>query len=384
MAMSTAFQRMRVSEAKGAKLDTTLTVKDEELLTFTESCRDLYEAGVPINEILRQIQQATPNKRFAMAITLMVDDIENGKLLSEAMARFPKTFGEDYRSLIRAAEESGKWTRKRDRHGEMRDGILEMLISYIKRRSGAREKVKSGLIYPAVIVIAIIAALAVFAFYVLPSLKNFLSQINPNATSSSFLTNVMFTFADLAAKYWWAPPVAVILAGFLFWSYWRSGGGKELWMKYQLRMKVLGPIFVQVNLGEIMWLMGTLFSAGLTPQETLDIVVASTRNKELSSALDQAKEYLYQGISFSDAMKKSHWIFEGHAYMVLSTAQKSGRLSVALQNYAEQLFEQVDRNLDRVVKLIEPALITIVGVIIGLICIAFYGGLSGAIANLTR
>src|ERR1044071_878576 len=115
MAMSTAFQRLRVGEARKANLDTSLVIKEDELLTFTESCRDLYEAGIPINEMLRQLQQATSNKKFALGLSLMVDDIENGKLLSEAMARFPNVFGEDYRSLIRAAEQSGKWTRKRDR-----------------------------------------------------------------------------------------------------------------------------------------------------------------------------------------------------------------------------------------------------------------------------
>jgi type II secretory pathway component PulF len=383
MVMSKAFQRMRESEAKRVNIDSSLTVKDDELLTFTESCRDLYEAGVPINEMLRLLQQSTPNPRFAYAIRLMVDDIENGKLLSEAMARYPNAFGEDYRSLISAAEKSGKWTRKRDKFSEMREGILDMLVSYIKRRSGAREKVKSGLIYPAVIALAIVGALCAFVFYIMPALRQIFLQIG-NQQSLGLTTRMMFAFTDLADRYWWALPI--IIAGIIIfaWQYWTVGNGKIVWMRYQLRLKVIGPLFIKMNLGEVMWLMGTLFAAGLTPQEVLSITMQSARNREIAGALELAKEYLFQGISFCDALKKAHWIFDGQTYMVISSAQKNGRLGAALQNYASQLFEKVDQGIDRVVKLIEPAMLAIAGVIVGLIAISYYSGLSSAIGSLAR
>src|SRR5207247_7115020 len=169
--MVMAIRQIQISQARVNKIDKNFTLKEDELLTFTESTRDLYEAGVPINEILRQLQYATPNKQFALAISLMIYDIENGKLLSEAMARFPRAFGEDYQAMIEAAEKSGKWTRKRDRLGETRDGILEMLIRYIKRRSSTREQVKSTLIYTAIITSAIIAAVVAFAFYIIAALR---------------------------------------------------------------------------------------------------------------------------------------------------------------------------------------------------------------------
>ncbi|MEW6734609.1 MAG: type II secretion system F family protein [Acidobacteriota bacterium] len=380
MATSSAFQQLRASQVRGAKIDVNLKLKDEELLTFTESCRDLYEAGVPINEILRQLQQATPNKRFALAIGLMVDDIENGKVLSQALERFPNAFGEDYRALIQAAEGSGKWTRRWNRQGELRDGILEMLIRYIKRRNSARERVKSGLIYPAMIGLAVIAALSIFAFYILPTLKIFFASLDTGG-EKWILTRALFGVGDFITNYWWAIPIAAIAVILLSWYYFTSPEGRALWAKYQLRIKKIGPLFVKMNVGETMWLMGTLFSAGLTPQAVFDIVIQTARNPEIAQALRQAKEYLFQGISFCETLKKSHWAFDGHTYMVISTSQKSGRLGTALQNYAEQLFERVDRDLDRMVKMLEPILLIAAGVVVGLIVIAFYGTLSSAIGR---
>lgn len=383
MAITNSFQKMKVSEAKRANIDVNLKVKDEELITFTESCRDLYEAGVPVNDMLRQLQQAISNKKFALGISLMVDGIENGKLLSEAMGRFPNVFGDDYRALIRAAEQSGKWTKRRDKFGEMREGILDMLISYLKRRKGARDKVKAGLLYPSFIGAFLLITCGIFAFYILPTLKELFIAINPKMIDNP-MSAVLFGAGEFVNKYWYIVIIVLIGLGFLLSTYWKSGGGKQLWMYYQLRIKGLGPLFVNMNVGETMWLMGTLFSAGLTPQESLDILASSARNHELSKALELAKEYLYQGIPFCDALKKAHWAFDGQTYMVLSSAQKSGRLGVTLQNYAAQLFEKVDQGVEQFVKLIEPALLCVAGVVVGLIAVGFYGSFSSAVANIQQ
>ncbi|MBI4852359.1 MAG: type II secretion system F family protein [Acidobacteria bacterium] len=375
------FKQMKRSEAKRSSVDTSLAVKDEELLTFTESCRDLYETGVPINEIMRQLQRAIPNKNFSMGIGLLVDDLENGKLLSEAMGRFPKVFGDDYRSLIRAAEKSGKWTRKRDRYGEMKEGILDMLINYLKRRKGARERVKAGLIYPSFIIGALLVAVAFFAFLILPTLKDLFSSINPNLVKGS-ITGTLFTSGEFVREYWWLILITVGgVSGFIY-NYFKSDAGKKFWAHYQLRARGVAPIFVNMNMGEIMWLMGTLFSAGLTPQEVLEILASSTTNQEISKALELAKEYLYQGIPFCDALKKAHWTFDGQVYMVISSAQKSGTLGSTLQNYASQLFEKVDQGIDKFLKMLEPAILIVAGIFVGILVIGFYGGLSGAVAGI--
>jgi type II secretory pathway component PulF len=383
MAETNPFRQMKEGQAKRAKLDQTLIVKDAELLTFTESCRDLYETGLPITEILRQLQRSIPDQKFALGIGLMVDDVENGKHLSEAMGRFPKVFGDDYRSLIRAAEQSGKWTRKRDKFGEMREGILDMLINYLKRRKGARDRIKAGLLYPAIIGAVLVIAIGIFAFFILPTLKELFGALNSKLMEGTF-TGIMFRTGDFINSYWWLVISVLISVGVFLWTYWKSEAGQKLWTHYQLRVKGLAPLFINMNVGEIMWLMGTLFSAGLTPQEVLEILASSARNYELAKALELAKEYLYQGIPFCDALKKAHWAFDGQTYMVISSAQKSGRLGSTLQNYASQLFEKVDQGVDGFVKLIEPALLCVAGVFIGLIVIGLYGGIGDAVAGIAR
>ncbi len=376
-----AMQAFRqIKSAQRQVINSSKRVSDEELLVFTESYRDLYEAGIPVNQILRMLERTTPNRAFSDAIGSMAADVENGKMLSEAMSAYPEVFGEDYRSLISAAEKSGRWTRKQDRSGEVREGILDMLASYIKRRSRARERVISGLMYPLLICCALLVTIAAFAFYILPALRQIFVQIGPGQAGT--MTTLLLWCGDFVERYWWATPPASFLVGVCVWNYSSSEDGKELWMRLQLRVKPISNIFVNLHLGETMWLMGTLFSAGLTPQEVLGILVESSSNREITRAMTQAREYLYDGISFCDALKKSHWLFDGHAYMVVSSAQKNGKLGTSLQNYAVQLFEKVDQNIDRTVKLIEPAIIVVTGTIVGLIVISYYSGLSAAVGNL--
>jgi type IV pilus assembly protein PilC len=365
---------------KTVQAESNLKVKDEEILESTQYLYSGYDAGKPINSILREMEQATPNKRLATVWGIMAEDIENGKVLSESMLRFPKVFGEDYRALIRAAELSGNWTKRRDRNGEMRDGILDMLMRYIKRRNGTREKVKSGLIYPAFIGVFSLAVVMVFAFYIVPSMKQMFDELGMK--DPGMLTRMMFWFMEIVQKYWYAFPIVGAIGGFILWDYSRSIQGKEFWMKTQLKLPVVGKIFTQLNLAEMFWLAGCLFSAGLTPQEVLDVLIDCVRNSDISEGLKRAKEYFHQGINFSEALRKGHPIFDGYPFMVLSGAQKTGRLGIALQNYAEQLFEKVDYSIDRSVKLIEPVMIVFVGVIVGLMVISYYGGLSNLIGNI--
>ncbi|MEM4251718.1 MAG: type II secretion system F family protein, partial [Candidatus Bathyarchaeia archaeon] len=336
-----AFRKLRLSQT----IKDSRRVNDEELLLFTESCRDLYEAGIPVNQILRTLERSTPNRAFSAAIGSMALDVEDGKTLSEAMARYPGVFGEDYRSLISAAEKSGNWTRKHEKNGEVREGILDMLATYIKRRSLARERVISGLMYPALICCALLVTIAAFAFYILPALRQIFVQIGSGQTG--ILTTFLLSCGAFVERYWWAVPPASLVAGASVWGYASSEDGKDLWMRLQLRVKPISKIFINLNLGEAMWLMGTLFSAGLTPQEVLAILVESSRNHEIARALTQAREYLYEGISFCDALRKSHWLFDGHTYLVISSAQKNGKLGTSLQCYSVQLFEKVAQSIDR-------------------------------------
>jgi type IV pilus assembly protein PilC len=382
MAVASQLKKMQVAEAKGAKADSSVKLSNKALINFFSNLRNHYQAGTPINSTLQQLSQVDPNKALSAALRLMVEDIENGKVLSEAMMKFPNLFGEDIRALIRAAEYSGNWTKRQDRNGNTRDGILDMLVKYLERRDTTRDKVKSGMTYPLVVLLFCIGASLVFMFAILPKLREMFNALAKNA-DPGMLPRAMFWLMDMINNHWLAFPIVILVIGFLIWDYFRSAHGKELLTKAQLKSPVIGNIFTQTNVAETFWLMGCLFAAGMTPQEVLDVTIECSRNKDVAKGLTKAKEYFHQGINFAESMRKGHEIFDGYPHMILASAQKTGHLGTALQDYAEQLFKGIDQDIERLVKLIEPAMLLVVGVVVGVIVISYYSGLSNLVGAMS-
>ncbi|MCS6884670.1 MAG: type II secretion system F family protein [Acidobacteriota bacterium] len=354
-------------------------LKDDELIVFTESFRDLYEAGIPVNQILRMLRQGTSNRHLAEVLSKLTSSVENGQMLSEAMRAYPGVFSQEYCALIRAAEKSGKWTRRFDGR-EFHDGILDMIALYIKRRSSIRERVISGMTYPALVFLAVVITISAFAFYILPALKSVLLQLG--AKEISFMTKALITLGELVERHWWVFLVASAALAAAVNNYLSSLQGKKFLARLQLRVSPLNRIFVNLTLGEILWLMGMLFSAGLTPQEVLGVAAESCSNQEVAEGLKKAREKLYDGISFCECLRTSHPLFDGKVYMVIASAQKNGKLGSTLQSYALQLFEKADQSIDRTVRLIEPVMMIAAGIIVGMIVISYYSGLSAAVGSL--
>ncbi|MEW6732424.1 MAG: type II secretion system F family protein [Acidobacteriota bacterium] len=363
-------------------VDYNLKLTDEELLDFTEEFRDMYEAGIYLVPMLRDIERATPNKGFSIVLSAIADSVQNGVEFSQALTKFPQIFEPYYIALIKAAETSGRWTKSHSDNGESQEGILDLLIAYIERRQQVKQRIKAGLLYPAIVAGLAIIAIAIFAFWILPALGQIFEALGPG--SQGTIGSAMFYFGNLVINYWYLFPIAgiAIVAGIYY--YFTTDSGKRLWNHWQLRLKVIGPIFQMMYLAEACWLMSTLFSAGLTPQVALGVVRGSVRNTEIAAAINHAADLLHDGVPFCDALKKSHPIFDGYTYQVLLVGQKTGNLASSLQLHGERSFKKLDRKIDMALRKLEPALIGLAGILVGILVIGFYSSIGEAIGRLSN
>lgn len=362
-------------------VDRTTKISKKVLLNFTQRLNELFRSGITLTDALDELINSAAKPSFKRVLESINADVRNGRPLSEAMSRFPNIFSPDYTALILAGERTGKFCRSK-RGGETEDGILDMLVKYLKRKGTARDKIKTGLTYPAIIGIVIVITLLIFSFFIFPAVKLIFEQIGVKKESISILTRFMLWFSDFTQEFWYVFPIAIVglIVGFIYAA--KSETGQKLWMHYQLRVPLLGSIFQKMSIGETYWLMGTLFAAGLTPQDVLGVALKAASNREISNSLERAKSDFHNGTSFCDAIRQCHTVFQGDAFTVLSSAQKTGNLDNSLQDYASQLFEQIDEEMQRLIQSIEPVMIIIGGVVVALIAISFYGGLSSAIGNL--
>lgn len=349
-----------------------------ELLRLTETIRDKAEAGFPIIQSLMDLEKIA-KANLKLVLQVLVNEMQNGKTLGESMKLFPKVFDPTYCALVSAGEESGRLTKKATSDG-VRLGTLDLLIAHIKRTEKAKSKIKSALIYPSIIAGFVIAALLIFAFFILPSLKEVFIALNLDKNFGT-MSRLFFALGDFVQAYWYMVPISLAFAALGIWQFWKVQG-KQLWHHYQFKLPVVKSLFTKYVVAETFSLMSIVLSSGLTTYKGLAILEATTKNKEVAKAFDLTSEYLRQGKTLSESLKQAHYIFDDDTYQILDSAEKTGKLDDILSSNATRLYEHVDNEIETLIGLIEPACLAVAGVVVGYLVISYYGTISSALANI--
>ena len=355
-----------------------LKFRHNELLRFSETARDKAEAGFPIVQSLMDLEKISKGN-LKLVLEVLVNEMQNGKTLGESMKLFPKVFDATYCALVSAGEDSGRLTKKTTPDG-IRPGTLDLLISHIKRTEKAKSRIKSALVYPAIIGGFVIAALLIFAFFILPSLKEVFIALNLDKNFGT-MSKMFFALGDFIQAYWYTVPIGLGFAALGVWQFWKVQG-KQLWHHYQFRLPVVKSLFTKYVVAETFSLMSIVLSSGLTTYKGLAILENTTKNKEVAKAFDLTTEYLRQGKTLSESLKQAHYIFDDDTYQILDSAEKTGKLDDILSSNATRLYEQVDNEIEILIGLIEPACLAVAGVVVGYLVISYYGTISSALANI--
>ncbi len=359
-----------------------MIISTSNMIALIEDLRDKQRAGIDIEAMLRNVGEKFHHKQVASLFKLLhTRMITNGELLSESMSKFPIAFPKYITALIASCEWSGKWTSKKNDAGDIEPGLLDLLISLLKRTDKARRKFIAGMIYPAIIVLALIVTISIFSFTVLPAIKDVLVALQV-FNSMNFLSRSLFEVGEYFQVNYYLIPFVVI--GFIvlikiLWDFQL----KKVWDHYKIRIRFIDKLFINMYIAESFMLLGVLYSAGLPVVDCLGLMAKTCPNKELGGAFEQATNFIRtEGLELAKVLEKSHFAFEGEIAYRVGTAEATGHIEEAMIDYAQQLFEKLDEQIDTFIKLVEPAMIVIGGIFVGLLLISFYGSISSALANI--
>ena len=362
--------------AQDALLDKPL--KSNGLSTMTENLIDGLDSGLAPVTIIEQM--VVDDSHFSKLMAAVSIKLRAGQKLSDALKCFPNATPEYYRALIEAAEISSNWTAKDRENPNSKPGILDLLLIYLKRDAKIRTKIAGAMIYPSLIMGFLVLAVLIITFYVLPRLKEFFIVLDLTK-NMNFATATLLAVGEFTENYYWAVPVGILLAIALAIVFWRSGG-KELWHKYQFDMYVIGKTIKKIALAEIFSLFSTLHSAGIAPQQSLQIIAKSCRNSVLAKAIATATDKLYQGKTLSESLKTSHPIFENETFQVIHSAEVTGNLDVRPLRFSQNLFMKAEIEIDNLIATIPAIMLGLVGVGVGFIVIGFYGAFFSSLGGL--
>ena len=332
-----------------------VTAKD--LVLFSRQLSTLVGAGVPIVQGLAILEAQAENPAFKSVLGAVRADIEGGLSISDALKKHPDAFPELYTSMIKAGELGG-----------ILDTILERLTVYMESSEALKAKVKSAMMYPA-IVLSICAIVTVFLMvFVIPTFKNIFSSFGAELPMP---TQMLINISDLMKQFWY------LIVGFPFaaWkgfgAFYKTPKGQKIIDAYTLKAPIFGIILKKVAVARFTRTLGTLIKSGVPIMQALETVAQTAGNVVIADAVLLTRESIREGGHLSDPLKKSG-IFPNMVTSMISVGEETGALDVMLSKIADFYDQEVDTAVKGLTSLIEPIVIVVMGVVIGTIVVAMF------------
>ncbi|MDX6255190.1 MAG: type pilus assembly protein PilC [Frankiales bacterium] len=337
-------------------------VKPKELMQFSRQLAAFVRAGIPILDGLALLQEDTPNPTMRRAIADMEDSLRRGDTLSSALERSPKVFSKAYRSMLRSAELTGNL-----------DTVLERVAGYLERDVEARSKIKAASVYPAVIVVMSIGVVTLLVAYVLPKFTVFFNGFH---TKLPLPTRMLIGSTSFLTQWWWALVAVSSAAAFGLAFAWRQPRSRYTIDRLILRTPVMGPLLRFAMVERFCRVLSSMLQAGVSLPEAMTVGAQAMNNLVVERALGEAREGIMRGEGLAGPLGRTA-LFPPAARQMLKVGEDTGSIDAQLEAAARYYEREVDDKLKRLTSLFEPAILIVMGVIVGFVAIALVSAMYG-------
>ncbi|MFT8341825.1 MAG: type II secretion system F family protein [Clostridium beijerinckii] len=339
-----------VVESTNITLNFNKKVKLKDLAVFCRQFYTMLNAGVPILTCLDILSSQVENQKLRQATKEINDDVAKGEVLSESMRKHKDVFPDVLVSLVASGEASGN----------LEDIMLRMAANYEKENK-ISNKVRSALIYPAVLGIVSIGAVVFILTYVMPTFTEIFEQ---SGTVLPWSTQLLLSLSSGIKNYWYIIIIVIGLSVFLINIFLKSDEGIYFLSNLKLKLPVLKKLNQMIIVSRFTRTMSTLIASGLSLVEALRIVSEVSGNKIAENELLKIRDKVIRGESLYTSMRESG-IFPEMLYSMIKIGEETGALDDILNKTADFYDEELDSIIQTSVALMEPALIVTMGLIIG-------------------
>lgn len=330
-------------------------VSRNDLLLFTQELAALLHAGLPLDRSLTILSDLTENKFLEEVTKDLLREIKGGKSLSEALSAYPQVFPKLYANMIRAGEISGAL-----------DSILLRVAEYLENVEELKNYFISALIYPAILALVGTGSIVVMLAVVIPKF----AAIFENAGAPIPLPmQVMLALSGVLTGYWW---LILLVLGLLVLLWRRSlatESGRLGWDRRLLAVPVLGSLFRRMEVSRFARTLGTLVKSAVPLIQSIHIVKEVVSNRVISSAMEGVISGVKKGEGLARPVREAA-VFPPFAVHLLEVGEETGRLDDMLLQIAETYDRELRTSIKRLISLFEPAMILIMGLVIGLMVVS--------------
>lgn len=330
-------------------------VSSRDVMLFTRDLAALLEAGLPIDRALSVLINAIETERFREIVRDILKSVQGGAYLSDAMSRHPRAFSDFYASMVRAGEAGG-----------VLDHVLERLAVFLETSEELKEYIRSALVYPIFLLFVGGVSVIILLTFVIPK---FSVIFNDLGSAIPLSTRILLDGSEWLRQWWWAVLIAVVavIAGYA--QYAKTPAGKRGIDQLKMRTPMVRDLVQKIEVARFARTLGTLVESGVPILQALQLVRDTIRNTVIASAMGRVSERVKEGDRLSVPLAAEN-VFPPMAVQMITVGEESGRLGDMLLRVAEN-YEKTVRNLvKRLINLLEPAMILVMGVVVGFIVIS--------------
>jgi type II secretory pathway component PulF len=316
----------------------------------------MLRAGLDVKRSITSLGQQTRSKPMKAALEEIYNDVERGKTLAESMDMFPHIFSPLFVSFIRVGETTGRLQES-----------LVVLSEQLQKEYELSRAIRGALLYPAVIVVSLIAVAVAMMYFVVPKLAEVFEGFD---VELPFLTRMLMNASEIFQVYWYVFFIgAFVLAGVVWWLL-RLQSIKAAVMQWLLFVPVVGPIMQKINLARFSRNLSSLLKSGVSFIKALNILSTNTPHPSYAKVFAAAREHVKQGKELSAFLEDFKRLFPPIVVNVIKTGEETGALDKVLDETALFYEGEVDQTMKNLTSIVEPILMIVVGLAVGALAIS--------------
>ncbi len=327
-------------------------ISNKDVVMLSRQIATMFEAKVSVMASFRLLANESENPILRMALTDITDDIKGGIPVSAALAKHPNIFSDFYVNMVRAGEETGKMSE-----------AFSYLADHLDRSYALSSRAKNALIYPAFVVASFVVVMVVMIIFIIPRLSAVLMETGQDLP---IYTKVVIGISNFASSYWLLFLVAFGAIGFYLYQYTSTIKGKEALARLKISIPYVGSLYRKLYLARIADNINTMLSSGISMVRALEITGAVVGNEVYKNILLESAESIKSGSTVSDIFSRYPEI-PGVMVQMIKVGEETGKVGFTLEKLSVFYEREVNNEVDTLVGLIEPVMIVVLGVGVGLL-----------------
>lgn len=331
-------------------------VSNKDVVILSRQISTLFEAQVSALKSFTMLATNTENKLLSKKLTAISDDLQAGVSISGALSKHPDVFSNFYINMVKVGEETGKLNQ-----------TFMYLAEYLDRQYALTSKTRNALIYPVFVVVTFFVVMILMFVIVIPKLS---SIILDSGQSVPFYTKVVIAISDLFVNYGFFVLIFVVLLGIWIWRLSVTDKGKRYLDSLKLSLPAVGNLYRKLYLSRITDNLNTMLTSGVPIVRAIDITAEVVGSRVYKSLMLEVADGVKSGLALSAAFSKHKQEIPGILVQMVQVGEETGALGTILKTLTDFYKREVDDAIDTLVGLIEPVMIVVLGLGVGVLLVS--------------